>query len=142
MEHTSPLCRIIVYRNHSHVKDVPYFIQYLIHTSVVLNLVPVYQLSSYPVSGLPVENWGWGWGRMLRSTSCDVDLRLHPKGACPALRGPCVHTVPCPKAGTPAVVWYSPRCPAHPITWLYTGALHRLKEVPVPWILRVGLARR
>lgn len=30
---------------------------------VVLKLVPVYQLSSYPVSGLPVENWGWGGGK-------------------------------------------------------------------------------
>lgn len=54
----------VLYRNHSHMKDVPYFIQYLIHTSVVLNLGPVFQLSSYPVSGSPVENWGWG--RMLQ----------------------------------------------------------------------------
>lgn len=95
----------VLYRNHSHMKDVPYFIQCLIHTSVVLNLVSVYRLSSYPVSGLPIENWGWGWARMLQNTSCDADLRLHPKGAHPALRGPCGHTVPCPKARTLAVVW-------------------------------------
>lgn len=109
---------------------------------MVFNLVSVYQLSSYPVSGLPIENWGWGWGRMLPSTSCHGYLRLHPKGACPALKSPCVHTVPCPKAGTLAVVWYSPRHAAHPTTWLYTGGLHRPEEVPVPWILRVGLAQR
>lgn len=34
---------------------------------------------------------------MLQSTSGNADLRLHPKGVHPALRGPCVHTVPFPR---------------------------------------------
>lgn len=65
---------------------------------MVLKLVPVYQLSSYPVSGLPVENGGWEAGKdAAESTSCcDANLRLHPKGVVEGfLRSYCA--LPCAK---------------------------------------------